>query len=192
MAESNEASPVGPDNRPNPPDGNGKTGNGGNAPVQKMIVIADDLFWLKYAKESIEGAEKACDDAAQTLLKIVAWAWPIYTATFASTSVYFMPKTDCPTRIFLALPIPLLFVAYWLASCSLLPVFTEFDPRIPFEIRSQYNYVMTQRKKRLNWATIVCFAGVLFLSLGLFFIRANPLDQKPSPPSIQAPTGVKH
>ena len=183
MNEEKDINPNLPQPQPTPPVP--LPGDGNNAAPSKIITIADDLFWLKYAKESIEGAKKACDDAAQNLLKIIAWIWPIYTATFASTSIFFQQKMCFYTRAFLALPILFIFIAYWVAQYSLLPVFTKFDPRIPLEIRAQYNHVMHKKKKRLGWATFWCFVAVIFLSLGLYFIRAEGIDnsKSDSPPA---------
>jgi hypothetical protein len=162
-------------------------------PVSKIISIADDVFWIKYAKESIEGAKKACDDAAQNLIKIVTWIWPIYTATFASASIFFQAKIPENTRIFLAIPIPLIFTAYWAAQFVLLPVFTKFDPRIPYEIRREFNHVMSIKKFRLKLANFLCLLAVIFLSLGLYYIREKALDGKPlTPPATQSSPGTKH
>ena len=179
--------PVAPPPIPIPPDPTKTKDAGSDNPASKILAIADDVYWLKNARDSIDAAHKACDDAAQVLLKIIAWIWPIYTAAFAAGSIYFSKKMDTPTRILLALPILLIFLAYWFAQYALLPVFTKFDPRIPYEIRKEYNYVMNKKKCRLNWAMIYCLLAVLSLSIGLFIIRVDGLGAGNAPANSTAP-----
>jgi lipopolysaccharide export LptBFGC system permease protein LptF len=166
---------------PPPPTSTDIPGPSANIPASPVGQIADDIFWLKYAKDSIEGAKKACDDGAMNLLKVINWIWPIYTATFTVTSIYFSDKLPCTSRVLLGFPILFIFLGYWFAQNSLLPIFTKFDPRIPYEIRQQYNYVMDRRKTRITWATVCCLLAVVSLSFGLFFIRAKGYDTAKTP-----------
>lgn len=175
MSETTPGSPVG---KPAPPDGGGPA-VGTAIPTSKIMFIADDAFWLKYAKESIEAGKKACDDGAQTLLRIITWIWPIYTGTFAVGSLYFSNRMNCGSRVLLALPVLFIFLGYWCAQRSLLPIFLKYDPRIPFEIRRNYNKVMKLRRERLGYATIFCLFAVLTLSIGLIFVRIEPQSQPP-------------
>jgi len=158
---------------PPPPPNPGGTGSGASSHV---TAIADDLFWLKHARDSIEGAKKACDDGAQNLLRVIAWIWPIYTGTFATGSFFAAGGMSTESRVLFSAPILLIFLAYWSAQYSLLPVFTRTDPRIPYEIRKSYNKVMEQKKCRIQVATVLCLLAVISLSAGLFLLRVDHPD----------------
>lgn len=132
-------------------------------------LIVGDRFWLAYAQELVKAAASAPDRRAEQLSAAIAWFWTIYSA--AALVVFTTRTPSFAVSVPLVLPIFLLVLAYWLASRVRIPVFADFDPRVPSEIEAAHRSRIVEKNRMLAAAEAVtglaaaCVALAVALSL---------------------------
>jgi len=132
------------------------------------MEIANDEYWLKYGKSSIEQSLSSRNEAAAKLEKMTLWFWGLYTATF--TIGVSINVIDAPTIILIMLAslIVLLILTYWFCILAQLPVHAEFDPAIPYEIKEAFNAGLKVKNRRFSIARYLTLFSALVLSSALF------------------------
>ncbi len=120
-----------------------------------LVVKVDDQYWLDYAKVLADSASTSRDQAASRLTAVLGWLWGIYTG--AATVGVALHKTEFPlyTAIFIAAPVPLIVVGYWLSIWASSPVLVKIDPQVPADMRAAYVKVIETKDGRLRLALII-------------------------------------
>lgn len=132
------------------------------------MEIADDAFWLEYAKSTIQNSITTRNEAASKLEKMTLWFWGLYTASF--TIGVSINLIDAPTTILvlLALPVFTLIITYWLCVRAQFPVTAEYDPVIPIEIKDGFNRGLKIKNRRFQSAVISTLISAFLLGFALF------------------------
>jgi len=142
----------------------------------EITDIVNDKYWLGYGKKSIDNAESNLKDAANTLNKLIATFWGIYTAAFTAGSIAGKVKvSDTFQLVLFILPIPLLIAGYVVTSYAQLPGFTtdEVDPRIPDDVRKFYNESIKSKISLLKWTFTLIVAAAFSLTIALCLLNVK-------------------
>lgn len=134
------------------------------------MEILDDEYWLQYGKNTIVNSITSRNEAAAKLEKMTLWFWGLYTASF--TIGVSINLIDAPfwILILLASPVVSLIITYWLCILAQLPVTSEYDPTIPYEIKEGYNAGLKTKDTKFKLALWSTFLSALLLSGALFSI----------------------
>jgi hypothetical protein len=85
------------------------------------MEIADQYYWLGYAKKEIDGTAQALTDAAAKVSTLVATFWGLYVTAFTiGVSLKKLEETQL-VLFLLVLPIPLLILSYMAALWAQMP-----------------------------------------------------------------------
>src|SRR4051812_31436704 len=120
---------------------------GESKPMAKPTI--DDQFWFDYSKGVVQDAPTKFGDAADKLQNVVTWVWAGYTTVAVASAQ--LNKNVYPWWVVLAIavPVPLLFAAYWACAWVRMPLSKAFHPAIPAEIRNAYGKAVESRKRKL-------------------------------------------
>ncbi len=127
----------------------------------------DDAFWLAHSKEMVKNAIPAHDKAAETLQKTLAWFWTAYSAV-ALIGVS-LAKKQYPLWLTLvvALPGPVLILAYFFASYVPMPRMVAFKPRLAEQVREEHQRVLRYKRKMLQIALIGTLTAAILVAVAV-------------------------
>jgi len=132
------------------------------------MEIINDEYWLNYAKQSVINSITARNEGAAKLEKMTLWFWGLYTTSFTIGITINLIDAPIWIIVLLGLPIITLIVTYWLCIWTQLHIGSNFDPRIPYEIRSSYNDSVKVKDKRYHIALGSTLFSAIILAFSLF------------------------
>ena len=134
------------------------------------MEIINDEYWLNYAKQSVINSITARNDGAAKLEKMTLWFWGLYTTSFIIGVTINLIDAPKWVLVLLGLPIITLIITYWLCVWTQLPTIRSItiDPRIPYEIRSDYNHSVKVKNKRYHYALGSTLISAILLAISLF------------------------
>ena len=139
-------------------------------------VMVNDLFWFIRAREMIERAVTAREEAATRLVTGVGWFWTVYSSVAIVGVAIAEQDFSVPVGIALASPAILLMLTYLLALRVLLPFDGEFERKSPDSIEAAYRAALDQKRTRLKIAVLA--AATSALSVGVAVLVAAITSQE--------------
>jgi hypothetical protein len=127
----------------------------------------DDTFWVAHSERMITNAIPAHDNAADTLQKTLAWFWTAYSAAVAVGVALARKQYPLWLAVLLALPGPILVLAYLLSAYARMPRIVRFDPRDPGQIRDEHQRVLKYKRRTLQLALWSTFLSALLVALAI-------------------------
>jgi hypothetical protein len=137
----------------------------------KIFAGIDIDFWLNFAKgrvsQNIENIEKDADKLDTFLI----WTWGIYTTIFALASIFDFLSSNIWQLLFMALPILIIMLSRYLCTMVSLPS-PETDkisanPNDVPSIVDSYNFIITDKKKKLKVAQIFTLISIFSIMIAL-------------------------
>jgi hypothetical protein len=140
------------------------------------IEMADDLFWLKFAKDHITDAVSSRDEAAKTLDTYLKFVWAIYTGFFAISTAFSIIPGSVITKLVMGLPVLIIPIAGFYCVKTQLPVFESFHPDEPDSIiRDLYAKIISQKNKDLTTAKLLALISALSIGVAVFIFRLGDM-----------------
>jgi hypothetical protein len=144
----------------------------------KIFAGIDIDYWLNFAKvrvtQNIENIEKDADK----LDTILIWTWGIYISIFALASIFDFLSSNIWQLIFVALPIFIIMLSRYLCTMVSLPSpktdKISANPNDVPSIVDSYNFIITDKKKKLKVAQI--FTLISIFSIMIALVSYNYLD----------------
>jgi hypothetical protein len=134
----------------------------------------DDAFWLDHSKEMIKNAIPAQDKGAETLQKSLAWFWTVYSAAVVIGAALTEKNYPVWVTILIALPSPILVLAYFLASYVSMPGVVRFDPRHADQIQEEHQRVLRYKGKQLRIALMGTLLAAVLVAIALVATSTTP------------------
>jgi len=131
-------------------------------------VMVNDLFWFSRAREMIERAVTAREEAASRLVTGVGWFWTVYSSVAIVGVAITEQDLSLPVGIFLAAPAILLMFTYLLALRVLLPFDGEFERKSPDSIESAYQAALDLKRARLRIAVVAASISAVSVGAAVF------------------------
>lgn len=139
------------------------------------ISVVNDLYWLKWASDSVGTADDTRRASAEKLIGAVGWFWTVYVAVAVAGVAFADRDFSLPVALVVLLPVASLVLAYLLALWVTVPVVLAYDARNPSEIRAAYLTVMTEQGGRAKWALGATIAsGILVVVAGATVTATQP------------------
>ena len=107
------------------------------------------------------------------------WLWPIYSVSALTVVGFSKQDFSAIILILIALPAPLLLVAYWFAVWTQSPKCMYFDTQSPESICRFYNASVRSKALRLHWALGMALAASVSVALAIM-LTALGMPRVPS------------
>jgi hypothetical protein len=132
----------------------------------------DTDFWLEYAKESVSKNIESRVKSAEELDKFLFWTWGIYTAIFASASIFNFVGSNAWQLFWMAQPVVVIMLSRLLCSVVSMPIIgddeeAKADPNNVASIIDSYSHEVEDKSKKLKLAKIFTFISVVSIAAAI-------------------------
>lgn len=129
--------------------------------------LIDDRYWLARGRDAVSAVPRQLEDAARTLTTAVAWFWSVYTGgTIVGTAISDRLPSTVAT-VLMAIPSPLLLLAYLTAARCLLPDIEPLVVNAPELIEERLLRGVALKRRQLRRAETATFLAGLATATGV-------------------------
>jgi hypothetical protein len=154
--------------------------NAENDNAEPVADAGSREFWLSLGSKMIGGRFTRIDAAAEKLVAAVAWFWTAYTASALVGISLAGRELEVWRLVLAALPSVVLIAAYLTATNALMPIFLEFDPRAPDDIRSAHDTIQAKKEDRLRAAKGITAVGAALVAVAIVVVASAPAAEADS------------